>query len=268
MKSQIALVTTLLLLLSGMAAQAKPEYLDVLVQTYPPYAASLQARSCTNCHVSDSDFARNPYGKQIGVELEQAGTKTLTPDSLHKIENMDLFGDGSTVLAKLKAGTAPGVAASGGTSKPPVGHTQTPRQEPKKPWFPKYAYHPAIVHFPIALFIAGVILDFLGLIRKNQTLLLAGWYNLVLAALTAIAGLITGYMALVLLHVPFTGIIRQHIITAIISSIIIWILVGLRVHRHEKMSLPLRVIYYVLAAAGMLLISYAGHLGGMFVYGE
>ncbi len=268
MKPQIVLVITLLVFLLGAtAAQARPEYLDVLTQTYKPYSAQLQDRSCANCHVSNSDFARNAYGKQIAIELEQAGTQELTPAILHKIETMDLSGSGSTVLDNIKAGRSP-AAAGAGTGKTAGAPGQAPSAAPKKPWFPRYAYHPAIVHFPIALFIAGLLLDFIGMIRKNRTLLLAGWYNLALAAITAVAGLITGYTALVLMHVPFTGIIRQHIITAVVSSIIIWILVAMRIHRHEKMNLRMRVIYYVLAAACFLLISYAGHLGGMFVYGE
>jgi hypothetical protein len=53
----------------------------------------------------------------------------------------------------------------------------------------------------------------------------------------------------VLLHAPFTGLIRQHILLAVAASVLIWMMVGLRVHRHEQMSLPLRVLYYVLAAA-------------------
>jgi uncharacterized membrane protein len=47
-----------------------------------------------------------------------------------------------------------------------------------------------------------------------------------------------------------------------------WIMVAMRVHRHEKMQIPLRVVYYALALAAFLIISYTGHLGGAFVYGE
>ncbi|HZT44371.1 MAG TPA: DUF2231 domain-containing protein [Chthonomonadaceae bacterium] len=268
MRSRLILALSLLLCaLSLTTVQAKPEYLDVLVQTYKPYSKALEDRSCANCHVSNSDFTRNPYGKQVAIAMEQAGTKDLTPAVLQSIENTDIFGDGSAVIAKIKAGAAPGAPTPGAKVKS-GGTNGTAVSEQKKPWFPSYAYHPAIVHFPIALFVGGLALDFVGMIRKKRSLLLAGWFNLVLAAATAVVGLITGYTALVLMHVPFKGIIRQHIITAIASSIIIWILVALRVHRHERMSVPIRIVYYILAAAGLLLISYAGHVGGMFVYGE
>ena len=271
MKPRLLLMLTVLLCgLGGSRAQAKPEYLDVLINTYKPYAAKLQDRSCANCHVSNSDFARNPYGKQMTIEMEATGNKELTPDILHKIENLDSDNDGATNIEEIKAGTAPGDPHSGGTGKavsgPQPASSQT--QPPSKPWFPKYAFHPAIVHFPIGLFIAGLLLDFIGLVGKRRTLLFAGWYNLVLAAISAVAALGTGYIALVLLHMPFTGLIRQHIILAAIASVLMWVMVALRVHRHEKMSWPLRAVYYILAAAGLLLISYAGHIGDVLVYGE
>jgi len=34
---------------------------------------------------------------------------------------------------------------------------------------------------------------------------------------------------------------------------------------HERMSVPLRCLYYGIAVAGLVL---TGHLGGLFVYGE
>jgi uncharacterized membrane protein len=258
------LLPALLLMLCAAASHAKPEYLDVLVQTYKSQSTQLSGRSCTNCHVSDSDFARNPYGKQVGIALEQAGSKDLTPELLHKIESMDLSGGGGTVLDKINAGKSPADITGGNPAKAAA---TAKAAEPKKSWFPSYAFHPAVVHFPIALFIGGVILDFIGMIRKSRTLLLAGWYNLLFAAVTAVAGIGSGYIALVLMKVPFAGLIKQHILIAVASSIIMWILVGLRVHQHEKMSSGRRALYYLLAFAGFILISYAGHLGGEFVYG-
>jgi hypothetical protein len=70
------------------------------------------------------------------------------------------------------------------------------------------------------------------------------------------------------MHMPLKGLIFQHMLLAILATVIMWVLVALRVHRHEQMSQPLRVAYYVLALTGLLIISYSGHLGGVFVYGE
>lgn len=272
MKIQVALmIAALLLAFGGRTASAKPEYLQVLQDAYKPYASSLETRSCANCHVSNSDFARNPYGKQLALALETAGQKKLTAAILQQVEGQSA-GDGATFLDKIKAGTPPGEVNAASPTKNaapvPTGNAPARAETPQKPWFPKYAYHPALVHFPIGLFIAGLGLDFLGLIRKNRTFLSAGWYNLVLAAISSLAGVATGYVALVLLRLPFTGIVRLHILLALAVTAILWILVVLRVHRHEKMNPRLRTLYYVLATVGLLLISYTGHLGGLLVYGE
>lgn len=266
MKASIIWATafTLTLLCAGPAG-AKPEYLDVLTSTYKAQSAQFQTRSCSNCHVSDSDFTRNPYGKLVGMALAQAGTKDLSPAILHQIENQALPGSGRTILASIDAGAAPADTSTGGRSGAAASAVGPPPAQ--KSWFPDYAFHPAVVHFPIALFVAGVVLDALGLLRRQRALLLAGWFNLLFAAVTSLAGLASGYTALRLMHVPFAGIIRQHILTAVAATVIMWVLVALRVHRHEKMSPQLRTLYYVLAAAGLLLVSYAGHLGGEFVYG-
>ena len=45
-------------------------------------------------------------------------------------------------------------------------------------------------------------------------------------------------------------------------------MVALRVHRHSEMGKPVRMLYYILAVAGLVLIFYSGHLGGQYVYGE
>ena len=89
-----------------------------------------------------------------------------------------------------------------------------------------------------------------------------------MAAATALGGLVSGYTATLRMHVPITGLIQQHMILALVGTGMMWLMVGLRIHRHEKMSTALRVAYYVFAVAGLLLISYSGHLGGVYVYGE
>src|SRR5579871_1905420 len=241
-------------------AMAKPEFPDVLTATYKPYADKLSERSCANCHVSASDYNLNPYGKQIAHELVAANTKTLTPDILHKVETLSAFQDGMTNLDKIKAGLPPGEAKAGTTAKA-TAEPERAASAPPKSLIPKNVFHPAIVHFPIALFIAGLLLDFLGWRRHQRTLLLAGWYNLVLAAVSAIGAISSGLLAMFRMHLPFAGLIFTHLLLACVASVLMWIMVALRIHRHEKMTVSLRVTYYVVAVATLVLISYAGHLG-------
>ena len=274
MKATTVILAMGALLVLATTAQAKPEYFDVLVKAYPTYEKALSARSCANCHTSDSDFTKNLYGKQVAQQLLNAETKTLTPEILHAsdalatnpgdISNLDKIKQGLALAAVAPAGTG-GAPAAAGDSKSTAAHPGGPE---RKPFWPKNGFHPAIVHFPIALFIAALLLDLVGIVRNNPKFLVAGWYNLLMAAVSSFAGITTGLLALFTMGLHFKGLIFQHLITAILATIIMWILVILRVGKHDKMTQNQRIVYFVFALAGMILISISGHLGGAFVYGE
>jgi uncharacterized membrane protein len=187
-----------------------------------------------------------------------------------KIEPADADGDGADNGRELRAGTNPADPASvpAAGAGEPAAAPEAPAEEKPKPIIPKNAYHPAIVHFPIALFIAGLLLDLIGYRKKNPQLLYAGWINLVFAAVTTFGALLSGFVATRQMKIPISGLIQQHMIYAIAGTVIMWIMVALRIHRHEKMSKGLRTVYYLAAIAGLALISWSGHLGGVFVYGE
>lgn len=242
---------------SAVGAQATGDYLDVFLKNYKlAETSALGTKSCSVCHVSDEDFSLNSYGKEVHKAM--AGAGTLTAAHLATAEAADSDGDGNANGVEIKADTFPADPKSGG--RPGAAVAEQPKED--KPWFPKTAYHPAIVHFPIGLFIAGLFLDFLGLIRKDKTLLHAGWYNLILAALSAVGGLASGYIAMTLMKFPLRGAVLNHLIWAVVASALMWVMVALRVHQHEKIKPAARVIYYVLAAACLLILSWAGHIGG------
>ena len=50
--------------------------------------------------------------------------------------------------------------------------------------FAKHAQHVVLIHFPIALFIVGVLFDFLGQWTKHRPLAAAAYCNLFVAART------------------------------------------------------------------------------------
>jgi uncharacterized membrane protein len=269
----VTLLFAALVLAGPRIAQARPDFGSVVEKTYPEHATAFTQRGCAACHVSDSDFTRNGFGIQLAAAMKAANAKKPTPEILHQLDAQDADGDGAANLAEIEGGTNPAdaksaPAAGASAPAPKAAAPAAPAEPEKKSWFPKEAFHPAIVHFPIALFIAGLVLDLFGLILRNKTLLFAGWYNLVLAALGTFGAIATGWLALVLLKVPVAGLIQQHIIMGALTTAVMWAMVALRVHRHEKTNGAIRVVYYLLAVAGFILVGYTGHLGGAFVYGE
>ena len=59
----------------------------------------------------------------------------------------------------------------------------------------KHAQHVVLIHFPIALFIAGVVFDFLAQKTKKRGLAEAAYYNLLGAAIFAVPAVATGLLA-------------------------------------------------------------------------
>jgi uncharacterized membrane protein len=59
----------------------------------------------------------------------------------------------------------------------------------------KHAQHVVLIHFPIALFIAGVAFDFMVQWTKRATYAVAAYFNFTVAALSTIPAVITGIAA-------------------------------------------------------------------------
>ena len=254
------------LLLTSISASvfAKSEFLDFFMSHYKISDSSpLGTKACLICHQTEDDYTKmNVYGADLKMELAAVGATTVNEAVLKEVGTLDSNGSGKTNEQKILAGIAPGDPGPAGSKQP------APAAPKPKGLIPKNFFHPAVVHFPIALFIGGLILDFIGLRFKKHNLLVAGWYDILLASLTSLGGIATGFGAMWIQKIPFKGLIFTHMVLALTSAVLMFIMCLLRVHRHEKMHMPTRVIYYLLAAVCFVLISYAGHLGGAFVYGE
>jgi uncharacterized membrane protein len=59
----------------------------------------------------------------------------------------------------------------------------------------RHAQHVVLIHFPIALFLAGVAFDFASQWKRTTTLATVVYYNLTVAALSSIPVVATGLMA-------------------------------------------------------------------------
>jgi len=62
------------------------------------------------------------------------------------------------------------------------------------------AIHPIIVHFVIAMVLLSVFFDFLGYFRRSETLLNAGWWNLVVGSAAIVFAIFFGQFEAGLAH--------------------------------------------------------------------
>ena len=127
-----------------------------------------------------------------------------------------------------------------------------------------HAQHPVIIHFPIALFIASVVFDVLAIWRKHPALAAVAYYNLVGAATTIPLALATGLGAWrwQLEGAALKGNLRLHLICALISASLIFILCWLRWCLRAKGISPGKG-YVAVTFLALMVITLTGHLGGI-----
>jgi len=128
----------------------------------------------------------------------------------------------------------------------------------------KHAQHVVLIHFPIALFIAGTVFDFLAHWTRRQFLAAAAYCNLVAAAVVTVPVIISGVLAWQwqLEGQRLKGILLMHLVLGCVSSVMIWIvsLVHLRAKRRPGAVLP--GYRLPIEAVGVALVTLTGHLGG------
>ena len=128
----------------------------------------------------------------------------------------------------------------------------------------KHAQHVVLIHFPIALFIAGAAFDFAAQWTRRKTMAAAAYYNFALAAIMAVPVLGTGILAwqFALEGQQLKGILLKHLVLGCTSSVLIWLVwwIHFRTQRKEGANLP--TYRLPLEALGVAIISLTGHLGG------
>lgn len=124
----------------------------------------------------------------------------------------------------------------------------------------KHAQHVVIIHFPIALFITGVVFDAVGQFFARPGLRTAGQYNFFAAALSAPIAVVTGLLAwhFQLDGQRLHGLLLMHLVLGTASAALIvffwWMQRGSR-------SIPVGIRFSVEALA-VVVIGVTGHLGG------
>ncbi len=135
--------------------------------------------------------------------------------------------------------------------------------------FPKHAQHPVIVHFPIALLVISLIFDLLGALKRNPALTTAGYYNLIVAGISAPIAVVTGLLAWIFAFGEATlqGILLYHLILGVATLILIEALLWIRVRQRGRLEGAAGRAYVIVGAFAFLVIAVTGHLGGTLAQG-
>ena len=128
----------------------------------------------------------------------------------------------------------------------------------------KHAQHVVLIHFPIALFIIGVLFDFLAQWRKQPVLAAAAYYNLLVAAIATIPVVVTGILAWQweLEGQKLKGILLSHLVMGCVSTVLIWVVWFIHRRNRQNQGEALPGFRLPIEAVAVVIVALTGHLGG------
>ena len=128
----------------------------------------------------------------------------------------------------------------------------------------KHAQHVVLIHFPIALFIIGVLFDFLAQWRRQRLLAAAAYYNLLVAAIATIPVVVTGILAWQweLEGQKLKGILLMHLVMGCLSSVLICVVWFIHMRARSKQEEVLPGYRLPIEAVAVAIVTLTGHLGG------
>lgn len=123
----------------------------------------------------------------------------------------------------------------------------------------RHAQHVVLIHFPIALFLMGVLFDLFSRVKQNDRLETVAQANLAAAAICIVPAYLTGLLAwqFALDGQRLRGVLLYHLGLASATTMLV---IATWWARSRARSRPMIVI--ILELAGTLSISLTAHLGG------
>ena len=127
----------------------------------------------------------------------------------------------------------------------------------------RHAQNVVLIHFPIALFIAGVAFDLAAHWTKRRGLQETAYYNLLVAAISTPPVLVTGILAwqFQLEGQKLKGLLLLHLLFACVSTLLIWMVWLIHFRRLRRGGI-LPVYRIAVEVIAVLMVAITGHLGG------
>jgi uncharacterized membrane protein len=128
----------------------------------------------------------------------------------------------------------------------------------------RHAQHVVLVHFPIALFLAGVAFDLAARWKRDPALAAAAYYNLLVAAASTLPVAVTGILAWrwQLEGARLRGNLLSHLVLGVGSSLMICLIWCLHFRARQRGDRRLPGYRWPIEALAAALVGLTGHLGG------
>jgi uncharacterized membrane protein len=129
----------------------------------------------------------------------------------------------------------------------------------------KHAQHVVLIHFPIALFLTGVLFDFAALLTKRTMLGAAAFANLVAAAFSVPPVMASGILAWQwqLAGQRLKGVLLLHLVLGSISGLLIAVTAWIHFRARRTSGALLPGYRLPLEFIAVLVVAFTGHLGGI-----
>lgn len=136
--------------------------------------------------------------------------------------------------------------------------------DPRTILLARHAQHVVLIHFPVALFVSGVVLDLLSRGKIVSRFATAAYINLTIAALTVVPAAATGLLAwqFVLDGRRLKGLLLLHFAGGVASTVLI--LASWWVQRRSRKSTSELLPGYrlLIELLGVVVLGLTAHLGG------
>jgi uncharacterized membrane protein len=127
----------------------------------------------------------------------------------------------------------------------------------------KHAQHVVLIHFPIALFIAGVLFDVAAYRTGRRGLAEAAYFNFLVAAISTGPVLATGILAwqFALEGQKLKGPLLEHLVLACVSTVMIWLVWWVHFSGRKRPE-PLPRYRLAIEFLAFGIVGLTAHLGG------